>query len=185
MASHADDVTSFPDGMASKPEDVIAMAAHVDEVADFSDGVADTPDDVADSPGDRQAGLGLPLSAFRTGATEETGVKKDAATTTRGQAGPSSAAAIASSSSPSTTPKHTQLKDEIEEQLKEEVGDWFEKRKEWVKNKMELWPKDKRLEDEVQQLVRKEQRAKEEREPVHVQGGVAGRGEGRAVDQFP
>jgi hypothetical protein len=64
MTAHADDLAGFPDGISIKPKDVTAMTAHSDDTADFSDGVADTPDDVADSPGDSQAGIGLPLSAF-------------------------------------------------------------------------------------------------------------------------
>jgi hypothetical protein len=85
------------EGMPGTPGDVTAMANH-------ADGVADTPDNLADSPGDKQPGIGLPLSALQEGAKEETRIKKDAATTTRRQAGPSSSATIASSPSPSTTP---------------------------------------------------------------------------------
>jgi hypothetical protein len=116
-------------------------------MADFSDGVADTPDDMADSPGDRQAGIDLPLSALQAGAKEETQVKKDAATTTRKQAGPSSSAAVGSSSSPSTKPNHLQLKGEVKEQLMNKVcdwfkGKWFKKEEKWFKEKRE-WLKNK------------------------------------------
>jgi hypothetical protein len=86
------DIPAPLEGMPSKPEDVTVMADTSDNVADFSDGVADTPGDMPDSPEDRQAGIGLPLSALQAGAEEEDQLKEDAATTTRRQAAPSSSA---------------------------------------------------------------------------------------------
>jgi hypothetical protein len=137
------------EGMPGTPGDVQATAAHADSVAD-------TPDNVADYPGDKQPGIGLPLSALQAGAKDKTRVKKDAATTTRRQAGPSSSATVASSSSPSTMPKDKQLKDKVEEQLED-------KAEKWPKDEMELQPKDKWLEDEVQQLVKEEKKKKKKK----------------------
>jgi hypothetical protein len=98
------DIPAPLEGMPSKPEEVTVMADTSDNVAYFSDGVADTLGDMPDSPEDRQAGIGLPLSALQAGAEEEDQLKEDAATTTRRQAAPSSSAAAASPPSFSTTP---------------------------------------------------------------------------------
>jgi hypothetical protein len=57
MAHDPEDVQAAPDEMAGTPEEATATTANADYVAG-------TPDDVADPSGDRQAGIGLPLSAL-------------------------------------------------------------------------------------------------------------------------
>jgi hypothetical protein len=190
MAAHADDAADFSDSVADTPvpEIIDPVFAKTSQNARFllsenkrfglvfvkTGSINSGTDDVTDSPGGRQAGIDLPMSALQTGAEEEDQVKEDAAATTRRQAAPNSSAATASPPSFSTTPGGDSVTGTVVATCEAVVptggmgpeNEWFKKRKERIMNamnkgvrdKMEKWleKKEKQLEEEKEKQLKDE-----------------------------